>query len=63
MLHVIQAKYEPDHPELPPFLFALGVGFPRDDHNTSVVNYKVNLVELRNWIDVPDESDEEDYMI
>lgn len=63
MLHVIQAKYEPDRPELPPFLFALGVGFPRDEHNTSVVNYKVNLVELRNWIDVPDESDEEDYMI
>ncbi len=63
MLHVIQAKYEPDHPELPPFLFALGVGFPREDQNTSVVNYKVNLVELRNWIDVPDESDEEDYMI
>lgn len=61
MLHVIQAKYEPDHPELPPFLFALGVGFPRENHNTSVVNYKVNLVELRNWIDIPDESDEEDY--
>lgn len=62
MLHVIQADYEPDHPELPPFLFALGVGFPRDDHGTSVVNYKVNLVELRNWIEIPDESDEEDYV-
>ena len=26
-----------------------------------LVNYKVNLVELRNWIDVPDVSDEEDF--
>lgn len=62
MLHVIQAEYvEREQDELPPFLFALGVGFPRDDAATRIVNYKVNLVELRNWIDAPDVSDEEDY--
>ena len=63
MLHVLQADYgESASPDLPPFLFALGVGFPREDHDTRVVNYKVNLVELRNWIEIPDESDEEDYI-
>ena len=63
MLHVIQTEYiESGNSELPPFLFALGVGFPRDDHDTRVVNYKVNLVELRNWIEIPDVSDEEDYI-
>ena len=61
MLHVLQADYgEPAHPELPPFLFALGVGFPREDHDTRVVNYKINQVERRNWIDIPDENDEEE---
>ena len=63
MLHVLQADYgESDNPELPPFLFALGVGFPKDDYGTSVATYKVNLVELRNWIEIPDESDEEEYI-
>ena len=63
LLHVLQADYcEPGNPSLPPFLFALGVGFPREDHGTSLVNYKVNLVELRNWIEIPDDGDEEDYV-
>lgn len=63
MLHVLQADYcEPSNPELPPFLFALGVGFPREAITTSFVNYKVNLVELRNWIEIPDEGDEEDFV-
>ena len=63
MLHVLEADYgESAHPELPAFLFALGVGFPKDDYGTSVATYKVNLVELRNWIEIPDESDEEEYI-
>lgn len=62
MLHVIQADYcEPSNPELPRFLYALGVGFPRDDDDdTAVANYKVNLVELRNWIEITDDGDEGD---
>ncbi len=61
MLHVIQAEYSGQClQDLPPFLYALGVGFPKSDHNTETANYKVNLVELKNWIEFPDESDEEE---
>lgn len=60
MLHILDAKYEGDSSGLPPFLFALGVGFPRDDNDTRVANYKVNLVELRNWINFSDEGYEDD---
>lgn len=61
MLHVLQAEYEgTPHPDLPAFLFALGVGFPRAEYETTTANYKVNLVELRKWADIPDEFDEEE---
>lgn len=62
MLHVLQAEYEGElSPDLPAFLFALGVGFPRAEYETATANYKVNLVELRNLADIPDESDEEEW--
>ena len=61
MLHVLQAEYEGDlSPDLPAFLFALGVGFPRAEYETTTAKYKVNLVELRKWADIPDEFDEEE---
>ena len=61
MLHVLQAEYEgTPSPDLPEFLFALGVGFPRAEYETITAKYKVNRVELRNWADIPDESDEEE---
>ena len=61
MLHVLQAEYEgTPSPDLPEFLFALGVGFPRAEYETTTAKYKVNRVELRNWADIPDESDEEE---
>ena len=61
MLHVLQAEYEgTPHPDLPAFLFALGVGFPRAEYETTTAKYKVNLVELRKWADIPDEFDEEE---
>ena len=51
MLHVIQADYsKAENKDLPEFLFALGVGFPKTS----------NLIELRNWVDVYDNYDEED---
>lgn len=63
MLHVIQAEYSGSHSQdLPSFLYALGVGFPKADHDTEKANYKVNLVELKNWIEIPDESDEEEWL-
>ena len=62
MLHVLQAEYEgTPRPDLPAFLFALGVGFPRAEYETTTAKYKVNLVELRKWADIPDESDEEEW--
>ena len=61
MLHVIQADYIDSNGQgMPPFLYALGVGFPKTNNETELVNYKVNLVELRNWIDIPDDEDDID---
>ena len=63
MLHVLQAEYTSPHSQdLPPFLYALGVGFPKTDRDTEKANYKVNLVELKNWIEIPDEPDEEEWL-
>ncbi len=53
----MESKYSQD---MPPFLYALGVGFPKVELDTEKANYKVNLVELKNWIEIPDEPDEED---
>lgn len=61
MLHIIQGDYsKSENKELPEFLFALGVGFPKTSGSTETANYKVNLIELRNWVDVYDNYDEED---
>ena len=60
MLHIIDADYnKSENKNLPPFLFALGVGFPKTSEFTETANYKVNLVELRNWVDVDDYDDED----
>lgn len=62
MLHIIEADYnKSENKNLPPFLFALGVGFPKTAESTETANYKVNLVELRNWVDVDDNYDDEDF--
>ena len=45
MLHIIEADYnKSENKNLPPFLFALGVGFPKTAESTETANYKVNLV-------------------
>ena len=63
MLHVLQAEYtSPRSQDLPLFLYVLGVGFPKTDCDTEKANYKVNLVELKNWIEIPDELDEEEWL-
>ncbi|WP_314856972.1 Z1 domain-containing protein [Stomatobaculum longum] len=61
MLHVIQTVLDPasSNKEVPQFLFALGVGFPKMAQGTETANYMVNLVELSNWMD-PDEEDDEE---
>lgn len=61
MLHVLQAEYEgAPSPDLPEFLFALGLGFPQAEYATTTAKYKVNRIELRNWAEITDESDEEE---
>lgn len=59
MLHVINVdESDLTNEEVPQFLFALGVGFPKTDCDTEVANYVVNLVELLNWMDPDEEEDE-----
>ncbi|WP_454638455.1 Z1 domain-containing protein [Bacillus mycoides] len=61
MLHVIEKKTEDDtnsNQRIPETLFALGIGLPGDGE-VRTVDYVVNQVELRNWMDI-DEEDEED---
>lgn len=61
MLHIIDVDCtEAKNKDIPQYLFALGVGFPRTsrgrENETAV--YKVNLVELSNWMDPDEEEDE-----
>lgn len=61
MLHIIETKLNEDestNKNVPPFLFALGVGFPDTGDGVRTANYMVNMVELRNWMD-PDEDEDE----
>lgn len=61
MLHIIQVdldEKDSTNKDVPPFLFALGVGFPYTGAKSKTANYVVNLVELKNWMD-PDEGEDE----
>lgn len=62
-LHVIECKAEEGKelsPNIPEYLYALGVGFPATEKGTKVANYVVNIVDLKNWIEIDEEEDEED---
>ena len=60
MIHVLQADYvvPKDKLKYPPFLFAIGVGFPTDSTGNLTATYQVNLVDLSNWMDVDSEDEE-----
>lgn len=60
MLHVIETMVDKasSKQDIPTFLFALGVGFPKTTKKTETANYMVNLVELSNWMDPNEEEDE-----
>ena len=49
---------ESTNKNVPPYLFALGVGFPDTGTGVRTANYIVNMVELRNWMDPDEEEDE-----
>ena len=61
MLHIIETRLdekESTNKNVPPYLFALGVGFPDTGTGVRTANYIVNMVELRNWMDPDEEEDE-----
>jgi hypothetical protein len=62
MLHVIESMQEDEegpNEKIPDILFAIGIGIPGNGE-TLTANYVVNLVELRNWMDLDDDEDDED---
>ena len=58
ILHILENKDDPN-PKIPEPLFALAIGIPGNGE-VQTANYVVNLVELRDWMDVDDEEDEDD---
>lgn len=60
MLHVIESKQDnPHNPKIPETLFALGIGLPGNGE-IKTANYVVNQVELRNWMDIDDNEEDDD---
>jgi len=62
MLHVLEAirdDKEHPNPKIPEVLFAIGIGLPGNDQEVRTANYIVNLVELRNWMDLDDDEDDD----
>ncbi|KZL93936.1 Z1 domain-containing protein [Clostridium magnum] len=62
-LHVLECLAEDGKDlsqNIPKYLFALGVGFPATDKGTEVASYVVNMVDLRNWIEIDEDEDDED---
>ncbi|ANE45252.1 endonuclease [Paenibacillus swuensis] len=57
MLHIIESKKEGKN--IPDILYAIGIGIPGIG-NVETVNYMVNVVELRNWMDIDDDEDDDD---
>jgi hypothetical protein len=60
MLHVIESDTDnKPNPKIPDTIFALGIGLPGKGQ-IKTANYVVNQVELRNWMDLDDEDDDDD---
>lgn len=60
MIHVIEAQYDDknDQNKYARFLYAIGVGFPKDETGSLTATYQVNLVDLSNWMDLDSEVEE-----
>ncbi|MGO4182187.1 Z1 domain-containing protein [Paenibacillus sp. TAF43_2] len=62
MLHVIESEQDDEeihNNKIPDILFAIGIGLPGNGE-VLTANYVVNLVELRNWVDLDDDEDDDD---
>lgn len=61
MLHIIEVDFDGQgtpNLNMPPYLFALGVGFPDTGTGNKTAHYVVNMIELRNWMDLDEDEDE-----
>jgi hypothetical protein len=58
LIHILKNTTSTRTPEDPDILFALGLGFPKDGFERKA-NYMVNVNELKNWVDITDEDDDE----
>lgn len=57
LIHILKSKNASD--EIPDKMFALGLGFPQTDGTPRTANYMVNTTELLNWVDIPDDYEED----
>lgn len=63
MIHVLKTKPENENEcliQCPPYLFALGLGFPSTGEKEQTVDYIVNMQDLRNWIDYSEDDEYDD---
>lgn len=63
MLHVLESIPDEEHQNrrIPDILFAIGIGFPKNDREMQTANYVVNLVELQNMVEIDDDGDDDDF--
>ncbi|MBQ4439501.1 hypothetical protein II898_11585 [bacterium] len=60
LLHILTNTNPEKKPNDPKLVFAIGLGFPYDGNNRTA-NYMVNTKELRNWVDIEDLDEDDDY--
>jgi hypothetical protein len=58
LIHVMFNTNPEKLPTDPSIVFALGLGFPYDGEERTA-NYMVNVNELKNWVDIEDEDDDD----
>lgn len=58
LIHILSNTNPEKQPTDPEIAFALGLGFPYDGKERTA-NYMVNVKELRNWVDIEDEDDDD----
>lgn len=59
LIHILKNSSENRDLHDPDIIFALGLGFPKGKGIERTANYVVNVNELKNWVDVIDEDDDE----
>ena len=60
LIHVVEKRADNQDETIPRYVYALGLGFPEDGIERTA-NYMVNINELKNWVDIVDEDDDDDY--